>query len=289
MPFFKLFSGTSLAGVYGSVTTTQSVKRDMSQLYGLELTETDVRSEGLASGNDILPQIYVIMLISGRLEVGQWRHARSLLKGDIVALNSWTPFSLRVPGAAEMLVIRFPSWWAIAEVLGDSVFSSWQEISRHFVGTAAIQMLARCMMDVETPEEQHVASVQMLSHMLRAGFEFCAAPSDTKSKPVDRMSRLFGTMSKQLDTEHYSPKDAAAALKCSVRTIHQTCADHGTTFNQMLMEMRLSWAAHRLTNSGERITQIAFSTGFSSLSHFCRLFKTHFGVSASAYRAGKRR
>ncbi|WP_410712103.1 helix-turn-helix transcriptional regulator [Bradyrhizobium sp. BEA-2-5] len=68
---------------------------------------------------------------------------------------------------------------------------------------------------------------------------------------------------------------------CSTRTIHKTCADSGATFGKLLLEIRLSLAARRLSLGGERISEIACSCGFASLPHFSRQFKARFGVAPS--------
>jgi AraC-like DNA-binding protein len=44
-------------------------------------------------------------------------------------------------------------------------------------------------------------------------------------------------------------------------------------------------AAQRLAASRERITDIAFESGFEDLSNFVRSFRAEFGMSPRAYRA----
>ncbi|WP_342729314.1 helix-turn-helix transcriptional regulator [Bradyrhizobium sp. B097] len=73
-----------------------------------------------------------------------------------------------------------------------------------------------------------------------------------------------------------------------MRTIQKTCADNGTTFGKLLMEIRLSLAARRLSLGEERISEIAYSCGFASLPHFSRVFKSRFGVAPRVYRANLR-
>ncbi|WP_412731034.1 helix-turn-helix transcriptional regulator [Dyella aluminiiresistens] len=72
---------------------------------------------------------------------------------------------------------------------------------------------------------------------------------------------------------------AARSLGCSLSTLHKTCAKHGVTFNQLLMETRLSVAAAMLGRSSDRISEIAYACGFTSLPHFCRQFKARYKVS----------
>lgn len=80
----------------------------------------------------------------------------------------------------------------------------------------------------------------------------------------------------------------AAALKCSVRTIYNTCAAHGTSFSALVTETRLVAAQYQLIRSNERVSQVAYEVGFASLSHFSRLFRARFGVTAKAMSAKNR-
>ena len=82
-----------------------------------------------------------------------------------------------------------------------------------------------------------------------------------------------------------SAQDAAAQLKCSVRTIYNACAAHGTSFGALVIETRLVAAQYQLIRGRERISQVAYAVGFSSLSHFSRLFRSRFGITAKAMRA----
>jgi len=82
-----------------------------------------------------------------------------------------------------------------------------------------------------------------------------------------------------------SAQGAAAQLKCSVRTIYNTCAAHGTSFGALVIETRLVSAQYQLIRGSERISQIAYAVGFSSLSHFSRLFRARFGITAKTMRS----
>ncbi|MFQ3453897.1 helix-turn-helix transcriptional regulator [Bradyrhizobium sp. UFLA01-814] len=98
------------------------------------------------------------------------------------------------------------------------------------------------------------------------------------------MSRIIQFICSNLARDRLRALHAAKEFKCSSRTIHRTCADNGTTFRKLLMESRLSVAAYRLSMEEERISEVAYSSGFASLPHFSRLFKARFGLTPSDYR-----
>jgi AraC-like DNA-binding protein len=58
----------------------------------------------------------------------------------------------------------------------------------------------------------------------------------------------------------------------------------GLSPNQFITKLRLDHASHLLKKSSSTITEIAFESGFHSLSYFNRVFKEQKGVSPSHYR-----
>jgi AraC family transcriptional regulator len=59
----------------------------------------------------------------------------------------------------------------------------------------------------------------------------------------------------------------------------------GLPVGSYLRQVRTERAAHLLRYTGSDITEIALRCGFASHAHLCRVFKAHFGVSPSQYRA----
>lgn len=81
----------------------------------------------------------------------------------------------------------------------------------------------------------------------------------------------------------------AEALGITSRYVQMIFARMQTTASQYILERRLQLVADRLrAESVSRISDLALEAGFSDLSHFCRRFRSRFGVSARAYRASLR-
>ncbi|WP_421854457.1 AraC family transcriptional regulator [Novosphingobium sp.] len=59
----------------------------------------------------------------------------------------------------------------------------------------------------------------------------------------------------------------------------------GTTFSDYLRAYRLRLAAQRLLSGGERVSEIAYQTGFASPAHLADQFRRRFGMSPRDYRA----
>jgi len=80
-----------------------------------------------------------------------------------------------------------------------------------------------------------------------------------------------------------SIEQISAALGCTKRYLHMLFSDRGMTVSDYMWHARLQNCRHELeTQAGKTITDVAFSWGFSSSSHFSRVFRKYFGVVPSA-------
>jgi len=75
----------------------------------------------------------------------------------------------------------------------------------------------------------------------------------------------------------------SAALGCTKRYLHMLFSDRGITISDYIQHARLQHCRQELeAHTGKTITDVAFSWGFSSSSHFSRVFRKYFGVVPSA-------
>src|SRR5580704_16503198 len=75
----------------------------------------------------------------------------------------------------------------------------------------------------------------------------------------------------------------SAALGCTKRYLHMLFSEKGITVGEYIWRARLQNCRHELeTHGGKTITDVAFSWGFSSSSHFSRVFRKYFGIVPSS-------
>lgn len=75
----------------------------------------------------------------------------------------------------------------------------------------------------------------------------------------------------------------STALQCTKRYLHMLFSDRGITVSDYIWQTRLQHCRQELENQGGKtITDVAFSWGFSSSSHFSRVFRKYFGIVPSA-------
>ena len=85
---------------------------------------------------------------------------------------------------------------------------------------------------------------------------------------------------------HGGPKlqRAARQLGVSGRSLQRRLADMGTSYSELVAEVRLDTACQLLVDSDERICDIAMRLGFSSASSFNRTFMRLMKIQPGAYR-----
>lgn len=87
-----------------------------------------------------------------------------------------------------------------------------------------------------------------------------------------------------------TPDDVARKNRVSVRTLHATFAEAGTTFGRELLNIRMGKAAQVLSDpqfSRKTVSEIATLLGYKATSHFIAHFKRSYGVSPQRYRNHK--
>ena len=102
------------------------------------------------------------------------------------------------------------------------------------------------------------------------------------------LARLKATIEGALHDHGLKPADAAAAAGISVRYGNALLAEEGTSLERYLVFRRLQRCREALVDPAQArrtVSDIAYSHGFSDLSHFARRFKAEFGCSPSECRA----
>jgi AraC-like DNA-binding protein len=95
--------------------------------------------------------------------------------------------------------------------------------------------------------------------------------------------RAQGFIREHLRDPDLSIDQISAALGCTKRYLHMLFSDRGMTVSDYIWNARLQHCRHELeTHGGKTITDVAFSWGFSSSSHFSRVFRKYFGVVPSS-------
>lgn len=102
-----------------------------------------------------------------------------------------------------------------------------------------------------------------------------------------RLMQVKQFIEEHLQDPSLSVEMIAQALYLSKRTLHSLFHETEITISRYIWQRRLEKCYHALAtpqHANRNISEIAFSWGFNSSSHFSRLFKSQYGISARQYR-----
>ncbi len=83
---------------------------------------------------------------------------------------------------------------------------------------------------------------------------------------------------------HPSISDAALALGTNVRTLQRRLAEAGTSYSELVEDVRFEKACRLLENEGLSIADIASALGYTYPAHFTRAFARWTGMTPRDYR-----
>ena len=105
--------------------------------------------------------------------------------------------------------------------------------------------------------------------------------NDARSAPLTRRVRMMIAVDPSAD---WTAAEMAAANGQSEATLRRRLQEEGTSFQDILINVRMSRALTMLQFTHQPITQIAFSVGYDSPSRFTARFCQRFGFTPSAIR-----
>lgn len=142
------------------------------------------------------------------------------------------------------------------------------------------------------PPHMMVGVSTALTDFLLLPFTASAASVTALHKSAALRARVKGYISANLNDPMLSVARIAKAVGCTKRYLHMLFKEEQTTLSRYIWVLRLQRAKEMIEHAGAAapvsITDIAFSLGFSSSSHFCRLFKHEFGILPSELKRTQR-
>jgi AraC-like DNA-binding protein len=105
-----------------------------------------------------------------------------------------------------------------------------------------------------------------------------------RGSPAVMHARAQAYIRDHLRDPELSIDQISAALGCTKRYLHMIFSDSGMTVSDYIWRARLQHCRQELEEAQGRktITDVAFSWGFSSSSHFSRVFRKYFGIVPSS-------
>lgn len=107
------------------------------------------------------------------------------------------------------------------------------------------------------------------------------------SLAATRRIDITNYIEQRLGEPDLSPESIAAAFHITLRYLHRLFDTEADTLARYIRRRRIEECARALASPlqrGRSISSIAYDYGFSSLAHFSKVFREHYGVSPSDYR-----
>lgn len=124
----------------------------------------------------------------------------------------------------------------------------------------------------------------MITHLLGRVYYEQVNYSYRGNKNTDKINQAQLMLRENIAT-HISPADIAIRLSMSYSLLRSLFKQvTGLSMSSYQQQLKLNLAKELLTTSSKNISEIAYETGFESVSRFCCFFKQHMHITASDFR-----
>jgi len=226
------------------------------------------------------------LCLSGKSILSQHGKYAIVLPGDVTLWSAVAPSVIAHQQPSRTLVVSLPY-----QCFVDRLPCAHDALSISLSGGSALgAMVGSLIREAHALAQQeggHGAdAVQLNSGMLDI-VSFAFAPQHGLTSSMTRKNPLAQIKRHLLDhlgDPQLSFSEVARRHHMSLRTLRRLFAAEGITANRWLWCKRLE-ASRALLDSGQarQVSEAALSCGFNDLSHFCRAFKTAYGIKPSQY------
>ncbi|TCM51167.1 AraC family transcriptional regulator [Rhizobium sp. PP-F2F-G48] len=205
--------------------------------------------------------------------------------GDFVFYDSNRPYSLTFDGPFRQMVMRVPRKTMALRLpnLGHLTAQTFHAgVGMGAVARDFVISLAKQSLEMEATE---FTSLEFTAMDLLAACVQAAIPSHPPRRAL--FNRLCQKVMGDIRDPSFRTSTLAKLAGVSMRSLHRLCVENGTTPNALITQLRLNgiWLdLNSRLHQRRSVSDIAFSWGFSDISHFNRLFKAAYNTTPSRLR-----
>jgi AraC family transcriptional regulator, positive regulator of tynA and feaB len=229
--------------------------------------------------------VFVCRQLSGWVGLEQLGRAVVLERGDVTIIDAQRHYQGTFGLGSRMLVLKAPRR-AVSARLGD--LSSIVARKTKPLGPVVSSHLAMLERGTGTMDQAMLTAVREYTlDLIALSYPAEARAGRSATRSLTR-SRLRASIEARLSDPELKPASAAESAGMSVRYANLLLSEEGTSLLRLIHERRLDRCRDALTDPLQHqrtISDIAFGWGFADLTHFGRLFRKRFGMSARDYRA----
>jgi AraC-like DNA-binding protein len=240
------------------------------------------------------PAYAFLLQAQGAASFAQLGRVALLNEGDLALCDCAAPHAHVVSKRSALVVVRAPA--AVLEehlptpqlfcgrrlCAGDGLSESAVELTMSLGARLADGTLEGMSSEARTRVGHSL--LEMLATAFAVSFDSLVGASPVMS---GRQARVRRHIEERLRDPDLCPAQVAASLKLSPRYLRMIFSAHGETISAYILRRRVEECAREIADPHLRarsITEIAFSWGFNSASHFSRSFAERLGVSPRVHR-----
>lgn len=226
---------------------------------------------------------YLMVPSQGSLLVEQAGKQQVSTPGTAVLFDAVVPYHLRCRDNTQSMYVEMPRSILMDRCPIDKLESVPALNFADGLGWALAEFCKLVAIEADSIENDLATKVAMEIADLLA----LCIDADLNHKPIGeslsskfRLQSLKSYIESRLDDPDLSPEMIARDNRISVRYLHYLFKGTGMSVSEWVREQRLKKGHQKLTSAKfdeDSITDIAFSLGFNSSSHFTHLFKQKFG------------
>jgi AraC-like DNA-binding protein len=254
----------------------------------LGLSYAEVNARNIANEED---DVFLLGLqLLGTTTVVQDGREATLQPGDFTLLDAQRPFVTRYSAKWRRLFVKIPHRALKARLAQSSQLTA--HAVRHGSGINGLVSDYLRMIPQHIGALQEAAKARIGEQVLDLAAVALAAEGG-KGRPAlssaraTALLRLRAEIDRRLPDPALDPETAAGAAGISIRYANALLAEEGQSLERLIVSRRLERCRLALSDamqSHRTIGDIAYSWGFSDLSHFTRRFKAAYGFSPRDYR-----
>ncbi len=233
---------------------------------------------------------FLLLLLAGESRTRQAGREAFLTPGDFTLCDSTRQYDIAFPGRNRMLVLGVPdaqlrrqiacpeSLVAVPIRAGGNVAGLLSRFLRSF-------WLA-CHQDLD-PEAAARVSVALLDLLGATYAEVPRAHGERPAVAAAQRIRIINHIEAHLHDPELTPSRVAQSCRITPRYLHHLFSASEETVGRYVLRRRLEECARALASTmqlGRTVAAIAFDYGFSSPTHFGRVFRQRFGMTPRAFR-----
>lgn len=246
-----------------------------------------VRTQDMVRASDA-GYLKIVAPMRGRAGVEQLGRQAWVSPGAWTIYDTTGCYAVDNPERVEHLIVMLPKAQIMERGLRLDTL-----MARCVGGTSGISRVALATMRSTYQELPHMSADaargagELIAQLVRLSLIELSGQHTALTQREVLKDRIRGYIALNLADPALSVEHIAHALNCSKRHLHNAFANDDDTLAQHILRLRLDACLRELQQPGppaRSITDIALSWGFSNLSHFSRVFRSHTGLSPSELR-----